>query len=289
MLLEIYCIFFLCKFNILHSKITLQMANPQLTKKLGQHILINQSIISSIITRSNIKSTDTILEIGPGTGNLTIPMLHRAKKLICIEKDPRLASELLKKVQSLKLTHKFELIVGDALKIDFPHFDLCISNTPYQISSPLTFKLLNCTFRSAVLMFQREFAERMVARPGQSQYCRLSVAVQLRARVDHLLKVGRKCFMPVPDVESSVVRIELKRKVDVGWEFEKFLKICFLRKNRTLKAIFKKEAVSAIQENGGRVDDVLKGGYGDRRANKMDVEDFLELFLNMKKKDIKFK
>lgn len=265
------------------------MPNPQLTKKLGQHILISQSIIASIITRSRIKPTDTVLEIGPGTGNLTIPILQKAKKLICIEKDPRLASELLKKVQSMNLTHKLELIVGDALKVDFPHFDMCISNTPYQISSPLIFKLLTHSFRSAVLMFQREFAERLVARPGNSQYCRLSVAVQLRAQVNHLIKVGRKCFTPAPEVESSVVMIEPRKRVQIGWEFDRLLKICFLRKNRTLKAIFKKEAVSAISRNGEEIEEILRAGYGDMRANKMDIEDFLELFLIMKRKEIEFR
>lgn len=265
------------------------MPNPQLTKKLGQHILINQSIITSIITRSKINPTDTILEIGPGTGNLTIPLLYHAKKLICIEKDPRLASELLKKVQSLKLSHKMELIVGDALKIDFPNFDMCISNTPYQISSPLIFKLLKYKFRACVLMFQREFADRLVARPGASEYCRLSVAVQLRAQVDHLIKVGRRSFVPVPDVDSSVVRIGLRGHVDVGWEFDKLLKMCFLRKNRTLAAIFKKEVGNAISKNKERVQSILETGYGKNRANKMDVEDFLELYLIMKRNGIEFK
>lgn len=275
------------------------MASLFYNKKLGQHILTNTSIITAIITRSKIKPTDVILEIGPGTGNLSIPILQKAKKLICIEKDPKLASELLKKVKSLNLSHKFELIIGDALKVPFPHFDMCISNTPYLISSPLVFKLLEYNFRCAFLMFQKEFAERLIARPGNKQYCRLSVAVQIHAQVDHVLKVNKESFKPAPKVESAVVRIEPKRKIDLDvHEFDKLLKICFLRKNKTLRAIFKGEGVKGIIKNkikdNRNVEDVVteilnKVKMGDSRANKMDIEDFLELLLEFKKENIHLK
>lgn len=269
------------------------MTNLFFNKKLGQHILTNTSIIQSIITRSKIKPTDIILEIGPGTGALTIPILQKAKKLICIEKDPRLASELLKKVKAMKLEKKLELIIGDALKVDFPHFDMCISNTPYQISSPLIFKLMTYNYRCAFLMFQREFAERLVARPGDSQYCRLSVAVQLQAQVDHVLKVSKSSFVPPPKVESSVVRVEPKKKIDLDLkEFNKLLKICFLRKNKTLNAIFKGSGVKNLVncEDESVMDEIMTTrGFGIKRANKMDIEDFLELLLEFKKCKVSLK
>ena len=123
------------------------------------------------------------------------------------------------------------MLVGDAIKSDLPFFDVCVANVPYQISSPLVFKLLlhRPFFRCAVLMFQvrlhhlfmasirwhsihfnlqREFAQRLVAQPGDKLYCRLSINTQLLARVDHLMKVGKNNFRPPPKVESSVVRIE---------------------------------------------------------------------------------
>lgn len=269
------------------------MANLFFDKKLGQHILTNTAIIESIINRSKIKPTDIILEIGPGTGSLTIPMLKKAKKVICIEMDPRLASELLKKAKHMKLDKKLELLIGDALKIDFPHFDMCISNTPYQISSPLIFKLMDYNFKCAFLMFQREFAERLVARPGNSQYCRLSVAVQLRLQVDHVLKVSKGSFLPPPKVESSVVRLEPKKKIDLDLkDFNKLLKICFLRKNKTLSAIFKGNGVKCLLKcnNEDELEELLQSkGFGLRRANKMDIEDFLELLLELKKINIAFK
>lgn len=248
------------------------MVNVQFHKKLGQHILSSQQIIQSIINRSNIKPTDTVLEIGPGTGALTIPILQKCKKLICIEKDTRLANELLKKVQHANLMHKFELMIGDAITVSFPHFDMCISNTPYQISSPLVFKLLQYKHRASVLMFQREFAERMVARPGMKEYCRLSVAVQMKSKVEHLIKVGRKCFVPVPNVDSSVVRIEPTKDCGINTKaFDAMLKICFMRKNRTLLAIFKCEGIRNLMIKYIEKRDAKDAGTNDIDENVMDI------------------
>ena len=145
-------------------------------KTLGQHILKNPLVVNSIVEKSNLKPTDVVLEIGPGTGNLTVKILEKCKKLIVVEMDPRMAAELQKRIKSPKL----EIICGDFLKVALPYFDVCISNTPYQISSPLIFKLLNnkC-WRTSILMFQREFALRLVAKPGDELYCRLSANVQV--------------------------------------------------------------------------------------------------------------
>ena len=111
-----------------------------------------------------------------------------------MEIDTRLVAELQKRVLGTPLQHKLQIIVGDAIKSEFPFFDVCVANMPYQISSPFVFKLLlhRPFFRCAVLMFQREFAQRLVATPGDKLYCRLSVNTQLLARVDHLIKV--QCF-----------------------------------------------------------------------------------------------
>ncbi len=147
--------------------------------------------------------------MGPGTGNLTQLLLQQAKKVIAIELDPRMVAELGKRFRYSEYESKLQIIPGDVLAVKLPFFDICVANIPYQISSPLVFKLLahRPTFRCAVLMFQKEFADRMVAKPGSEVYCRLSVNLQLMARVDHLMKVGRNNFKPPPKVESAVVRI----------------------------------------------------------------------------------
>merc|ERR1711962_1798365 len=152
----------------------------QFKHDLGQHILKNPLIVNAIIDKAAIKSTDTILEVGPGTGNMSVKMLEKGKKLIACELDPRMAAELQKRVQGTPDSHKLHMIVGDVLKAELPYFDCCVANLPYQISSPFVFKLLlhRPFFRCAVLMFQREFAMRLVAKPGDKLYCRLSINTQ---------------------------------------------------------------------------------------------------------------
>lgn len=131
-------------------------------------------VSKGIVDKANLKTTDTVLEIGPGTGNVTVRILEQCKKCIAVEMDPRMAAEITKRVRGSPEQRKLEVIVGDFLKVDLPYFDVCISNTPYQISSPLIFKLLlhRPLWRVAILMFQREFALRLVAKPGDPLYCR---------------------------------------------------------------------------------------------------------------------
>ena len=129
--------------------------NFSFDKSFGQHILKNPLVVQQIVEKSGIKATDVILEIGPGTGNLTAALMERGKKIIAVEVDPRMVAEVTKRVNIMGYQYKFQLICGDAIKVQFPFFDICIANTPYQISSPLVFKLLQHRpmFRCAILMF----------------------------------------------------------------------------------------------------------------------------------------
>ena len=169
---------------------------------IGQHFLKNPAVITAIIQKAGIKSTDVVLEIGPGTGNMTIQMLDKAKQVVAMEYDTRMVRELLKRVEATEYSNKLKIIKGDAMKTAWPFFDLMVANLPYQISSAVVFKLLSHRpmFRCAVLMFQEEFALRLTARPGEALYCRLSVNTQLLAKVDQLLKVGKQNFRPPPKV-----------------------------------------------------------------------------------------
>ncbi|KAF3330985.1 putative dimethyladenosine transferase [Carex littledalei] len=221
-------------------------------KSKGQHILKNPMLVDSIVQKSGIKPTDVVLEIGPGTGNLTKKLLECAKSVVAVELDPRMVLELNRRFQGTPYATRLKVIQGDVLKCDLPYFDICVANIPYQISSPLTFKLLSHrpAFRCAVIMYQREFAMRLVANPGDSLYCRLSVNTQLLARVSHLLKVGRNNFRPPPKVDSSVVRIEPRRPLPpVSFkEWDGLVRLCFNRKNKTLGSIFKQKSLLALLE-----------------------------------------
>ena len=128
-----------------------------------------------------------------------------AKKVIAVEFDPRMVAELQKRVRGTEFQHKLRIIHCDVMKAELPFFDVCVANIPYQISSPLTFKLLahRPFYRSAVLMFQREFAMRIVAQPGSPLFCRLSLNSQLLAKCS----VGTVCaFSALICVERVVCR-----------------------------------------------------------------------------------
>ncbi|SPJ86690.1 probable rRNA (adenine-N6,N6-)-dimethyltransferase [Fusarium torulosum] len=223
----------------------------------GQHILKNPGVADAIVEKAYLKPTDTVIEVGPGTGNITVRILERAKKVTAIELDSRMGAELSKRVQGTPEQKKLEIMLGDAIKMPFPPVDVFISNTPYQISSPLVFKILSLPNppRTAILMFQREFALRLTARPGDALYCRLSVNAQFWAKITHIMKVGKNNFRPPPQVESSVVRIEPKIGKDrpnVSWdEWDGLLRVCFVRKNKTLRASWlgTKEVLSMVERN----------------------------------------
>ncbi|XP_068846557.1 dimethyladenosine transferase isoform X3 [Capricornis sumatraensis] len=219
---------------------------------IGQHILKNPLIVNSIIDKAALRPTDVVLEVGPGTGNMTVKLLEKAKKL---------------------LLHR-----------------------PF--------------FRCAVLMFQREFAVRLVAKPGDKLYCRLSINTQLLARVDHLMKVGKNNFRPPPKVESSVVRIEPKNPPPpINFqEWDGLVRITFVRKNKTLSAAFKSSAVQQLLEKNYRIhcsvhniiipedfsiadkiQQILTStGFSDKRARSMDIDDFIRLLHGFNAEGIHF-
>lgn len=101
---------------------------------VGQHILKNPGVSDAIVDKAYLKPTDTVLEVGPGTGNLTVRILEKAKRCICVELDPRMAAEVTKRVQGTPEQKKLEVLLGDVIKTELPQFDVCISNTPYQVS-----------------------------------------------------------------------------------------------------------------------------------------------------------
>uniref|UniRef100_A0A672HN55 rRNA adenine N(6)-methyltransferase n=1 Tax=Salarias fasciatus TaxID=181472 RepID=A0A672HN55_SALFA len=252
---------------------------------IGQHILKNPLVVNGIIEKAALRPTDVVLEVGPGTGNMTVKLLEKAKKVVACELDCRLVAELQKRVQCTPLQTKLQVLIGDVLKTDLPFFDVCVANLPYQISSPFVFKLLlhRPFFRCAVLMFQREFAMRLVAKPGDKLYCRLSINTQLLARVDHLMKVGKNNFRPPPKVESSVVRIEPKNPPPpVNFqEWDGLVRVAFVRKNKTLSAAFN---VSRFQEVPAdfsiskKIESVLQeSDFSEKRARSMDIDDFMVL------------
>ncbi|KAG7672625.1 hypothetical protein Ndes2526B_g08848 [Nannochloris sp. 'desiccata'] len=246
------------------KKVAKGFSGIEFHKSKGQHILKNPLVVQSIVDKSGLKSTDIVLEIGPGTGNLTMKLLERAKRVIAVELDPRMVLELQRRVQGTPYASHLQIIHGDVMKVDLPYFDICVANIPYQISSPLTFKLLahRPAFRAAIIMYQHEFAMRLVAKPGDGMFCRLAANTQLLARVNHLLKVGKNNFRPPPKVDSSVVRIEPRNPPPpVNFlEWDGLVRLCFGRKNKTLSAIFRQGSTLALMEQNYELAKALTQG-----------------------------
>ncbi|KAG5643117.1 hypothetical protein DXG03_001543 [Asterophora parasitica] len=288
------------KKNEAKSSSSSSMTNPIFnTARFGQHILKNPATAQKIVDAANLKPTDKVLEVGPGTGNLTVKILEKAKHVTAVEMDPRMAAEVIKRVQGTPEQHKLEVMIGDFIKVDMPYFEVCISNTPYQISSPLVFRLLSHRplFRVAILMFQREFALRLIAKPGTALWSRLSANVQLYAKVDNIINVSRNDFRPPPQVESSVIRmVPIDPPPPIKFEeFDGMNRIIFSRPNKTVRGNFQAKGVMKMLDQNRRtwlaaqekmvddtpistiVDKVLEEAeFTDNRASKMDVDDLLK-------------
>ena len=152
-------------------------------RSLGQHFIINNQIIDKQVEYANISKQDTVLEIGPGLGILTMKLSRYARKVIAIEKDKKLSKYLETIIPS-----NVELIIDDALDFEFPKFDKIVANLPYKISSPISFKLMDYDFRTATLMYQKEFAERIVATPATKSYSRLTLNLHYKFKSEILVR-----------------------------------------------------------------------------------------------------
>ncbi len=182
----------------------LKNLNAAPLKSMGQHFLADENVAERQVESAEIKPNETVLEIGPGLGILTEKIIERAARTVVIEKDNTFVEhlrEIYRHEDNLRIIHE------DVLDIDIPPFDKIISNIPFNISSPLTFRLMDEHFELGVLMYQKEYARRMVAAVGEKEYSRLSVMISTKAKVKLLFNVSRNCFFPPPAVDASVVMI----------------------------------------------------------------------------------
>ncbi|MET1124456.1 MAG: 16S rRNA (adenine(1518)-N(6)/adenine(1519)-N(6))-dimethyltransferase RsmA [Archaeoglobaceae archaeon] len=243
--------------------------------KLGQHMVIDRALLRRIVRYAELSGEDVVLEVGCGTGNLTRYLLRHAGKVIGIEKDVRLAEKLRRKFADEIEEGRFELIVGDALKVDFPGFNKFVANIPFSISSPLTFKLLRHDFELAVVMYQREFAERLVGEDS-----RLGVIAKAYCRAEILEYVKPHAFKPRPKVESAVVRIVKEPVVHVSdlELFEKIVTFAFTMRRKKMGNI-----LAELAERHGIVVEVDEDVAG-RRPEELGAEKFAELCLRARRR-----
>ncbi|MBQ2665369.1 16S rRNA (adenine(1518)-N(6)/adenine(1519)-N(6))-dimethyltransferase RsmA [Methanobrevibacter sp.] len=254
------------------SKTTKDILNQygiKLNKNLGQNYLIDRNKRDQIINFGNISKEDVILEIGTGIGTLTIELAKKAKKVIAIEQDEKICEILAERLKNEKIDN-VELINDDALKVEFPKFNKIISNLPYQISSPITFKFLDYDFDLAILMYQKEFASRMAGEVGTKDYSRLSAMLYFKCDVERLTEVSNESFIPKPQIDSTVVKLTPKENVLDAEKFKvysKFTKALFQHRNKKIKnaLIDSRHVISGIDKK------ILK-----KRLNGIDDERIVE-------------
>ncbi len=198
-------------------------AGPRSRKRFGQHFLHDRTVIERILAALRPAAGDTLVEIGPGRGALTLPLLERGLTLHAVEIDRDLAAALQASARSYPGT--LELHTGDALRFDYCGLAAAggqalrvFGNLPYNVATELIFRLLQFTALVADMHFmvQREVAERLAAEPGTGARGRLSVMVQACCDVELLLRVGPGAFVPPPAVESAVVRLVPRPAPGIG-------------------------------------------------------------------------
>jgi 16S rRNA (adenine1518-N6/adenine1519-N6)-dimethyltransferase len=171
-----------------------------------QHFLIDPAAVNRIADLEDVRGK-RVLEIGPGNGALTRALLDRGAIVHAIELDSILCEQLADLFSEEIARGQLTVQHGDAVRCELPPFEITVSNLPYSASSKITFRLLEIGFSVAVLMYQSEFAERMVARAGTKECGRLSIMVQTYAAVQLCFRLSPNCFSPRPQVHSTVVKI----------------------------------------------------------------------------------
>ncbi len=243
-------------------------------KKFGQNFLKDAVIIHSIIQSINPLLNDLLIEIGPGLGALTKPLLEKTNRLLVIELDRDIVSWMENEYSKKNIT----IFNEDVLNFNFNQFDQkirIVGNLPYNISTPILFKCIDniLNIKDLHFMLQKEVVDRMIATPSSPEYGRLSVMLQYYFAMEHLVDVPKESFEPEPKVESSFVRlIPYEQYPFIANNIEQFARIvkeAFSQRRKTIRNTLK----SFISEN-----DFEKIGINPRlRAENLSVSDFVKI------------
>ena len=248
----------------------------QARKRFGQNFLVDAQIVSRIVSTISPKKSDDIVEIGPGKGALTFPLLEHLDHLSVIEIDRDLIS-LLK----LKKQDKLTIYEADALKFDYGLISdnlRIVGNLPYNISSPLLFRLLSSKNQiiDMTFMLQKEVVDRIVARHGSKTYGRISVMMQAFFEVESMFTVPKESFDPQPKIESAILYLKTRTKplAENRKLLEKIVKISFSQRRKTLKNCLK----SILSQEQTKID-------LSQRAEMLSVENFITLMKDYEKQN----
>lgn len=254
-------------------------------KRLGQHFLIDRNIIEKVIRVAGVERDDVVLEVGPGLGEMTYRLAQRAKGVIAVEIDSRLVEILRQKMSAIT---NVEIVEEDILKTDFEVLAYrvksplkVVANLPYQISTPLLFRLIELRrlFSDLTLMLQREVVERITAPPGEKAYGALSVLIQSVSHPSLQFVVKPSAFFPPPKVESAVVQIVWKEKPSIEekeeeW-FKKVVRASFGYRRKTLLNALKLSRLVPLETIELKMDAI--GIDPQRRPETLSLEEFVRL------------
>ena len=252
-------------------------------KKLGQNFLINESIIYDIVKKANVTKEDVVIEIGPGLGSLTKELINNAKKVIAIELDPNMI-DILK--SRFGIFDNFEVIYGDVLKIDLEELIKgygsvkVVANLPYYITTPIIMKLLEdkLKIKSITVMVQKEVGERICATHKDKEYGAITVSVQYYSEPQIIIDVPKENFLPAPEVDSCVIRLDMREKPPVSLKDEKLffrlVKGAFTQRRKTINNSLtcsgksKEEIMAALNKLG--IDSKL-------RAENLSIQQYADI------------
>lgn len=246
-------------------------------KRFGQHFLVDQGIIDSIVRAIDPRPGQVVVEIGPGLAALTQPLVERLGRLIVIELDRDLAARL-------RAHPQLEVVESDVLKVDFSQLAQThpsqklrvVGNLPYNISTPILFHLLDCAnlIADQHFMLQKEVIDRMVAKPATPDYGRLSVMLQWRYEMENVLFVPPESFDPPPRVDSAVVRmVPRSDPAPVNRDrLEELVQVAFSQRRKLLRHTL-----------GRWLEDRRIGAHFDlqRRAEEVPVQEYVTLAQNL--------
>ncbi len=265
-------------------------------KRFGQNFLIDTTVINHIVDSINPQADDLMIEIGPGLGAMTKPLLSRLNQLNVIELDRDIIPKLIKNCLFADASNKNKLLVNetDVLKFDFSAFHSqhvavekkgsdkklrIVGNLPYNISTPVLFHLLN--YRHLIqdmhFMLQKEVVDRIVAIPGNKLYGRLSVMLQTFCSAQALFEVPPYAFEPAPKVNSAILRLQpdfqFEEQISDFSQYEKLVRQAFSQRRKTLKNTLKNTcSVQQIEQ---------AGLLPSQRAEELSVADFVRLYTSI--------
>lgn len=278
--------------NILEeTKFIMKKYNIKANKSLGQNFLIDDNVVESIVDTGNISNEDLVIEIGPGLGTLTKPLLEKAGKVICIELDKRMVKIL---EDRFSLYNNFELIQKDVLKVDLKelieknkkeeHFKKAkiVANLPYYITTPIIMKLLEeeLDLDSITVMIQKEVADRLIATPGDKETGAITYSIYYYSEAEAVLEVPNDSFIPEPEVTSKVIKLNIRKNppIDVKNKEVMFriIKCAFMQRRKTLLNALTNAKVFINKEEGIGILNKLNLDE-NVRAEKLKIEDFANI------------